>query len=94
MRLTVDVRLAEAVVAAGRAYAAVGIAFALAFVVRGVRRIDPSAAAGTIGFRALIVPGVAALWPLLAWRWLRATGEVPQQHDAHTDAAPREGRRP
>ncbi len=87
MRLTVDVRVAQVVVGACLAYAAAGIAFALAFVARGVRLVDAAAADGTVGFRVLILPGVAALWPLLAWRWLRATGVVPQQHDAHGDAA-------
>lgn len=94
MRLTVDLRVAEAVVAAGYTYAAAGIAFALAFIAFGARRIDPGAAAGTVGFRILILPGVAALWPLLAWRWLTATGDVPRQRDAHGDAASHEGRQP
>lgn len=94
MRLTVGLQVAEAVVAAGHAYAVAGIAFALAFIASGARRIDPGAAAGTVGFRILILPGVAALWPLLAYRWLAATGDVPQQHDAHADAAPHEDRTP
>ena len=29
---------------------------------------------GTWGFRLLILPGAAALWPLLLLRWLRAKG--------------------
>jgi hypothetical protein len=53
-------------------YLAVGLVFALVFVVRGVERVDPAAHGGTRGFRALIVPGCAALWPLLLARWLRA----------------------
>lgn len=89
-----DLQVAEAVVAAGYAYAAAGIAFALAFVALGARRIDPGAAAGTIGFRMLILPATAALWPLLAWRWLTATGDLPQQHDAHGDAASHGSPRP
>ncbi len=53
-------------------YVAIGIAFAVAFVLRGANRIDPSARTGTWGFRVLIFPGAAALWPLLLVRWLRA----------------------
>lgn len=68
------------------AYLALGAAFAVAFVVAGVDRVDPGAAGGTVGFRLLILPGAAALWPLLARRWWAARGEVPEQHDAHTDA--------
>lgn len=53
------------------AYAAVGVVFALAFVTRGVGRIDAAARGAPIGFRLLIAPGAAALWPLLLRRWLR-----------------------
>lgn len=94
-----SVAVAEALVATIAAYTAVGIAFALAFVVRGAGRIDPSAAAGTIGFRILIFPGAAALWPLLARRWRRTNGVPPAQptsasrsaRDAHADGARRTG---
>lgn len=53
-------------------YLGLGVAFAVAFVARGVATVDPAARGGTIGFRLLIIPGSAALWPLLARRWLRA----------------------
>ena len=46
------------------AYAALGLAFALAFAARGVK-------GGTLGFRIVIIPGAAAFWPFLLWRWLR-----------------------
>lgn len=52
-------------------YAILGIAFAAWFVGGGVGRIDQAAARGPIGFRLIIVPGVAALWVVLAalvWR--------------------------
>lgn len=63
--------LAEIVVSVLGAYVAAGLVFAGVFVVWGVGRIDPVARAGTIGFRLLILPGCAALWPLLAVRWRR-----------------------
>ena len=44
-------------------YLGVGIVFAIAFVWKGVGEIDPAAKDGTIGFRLLILPGTAALWP-------------------------------
>ncbi len=61
-------------------YAAVGLAFAFAFVVRGANRIDPSARIGTRGFRVLIFPGAAALWPLLLVRWLRSS-DIPESEN-------------
>ena len=54
------------------AYAAVGLLFALAFIIVGVQRIDSRAAGAGAAFRILIAPGAAALWPPLALRWLRA----------------------
>ncbi|MBZ0115338.1 MAG: hypothetical protein K8J08_22985 [Thermoanaerobaculia bacterium] len=50
-------------------YATLGLCFGLPFVWRGVGRIDPQAEQGSWGFRWMILPGVVALWPLLAWRW-------------------------
>ncbi|MEO0649773.1 MAG: hypothetical protein AAFZ65_03740 [Planctomycetota bacterium] len=68
-------------------YAAAGLVFGLCFVTRGVSRVDPTAADGSWGFRVLILPGAAALWPLLAQRWLRGTGAPPAERNAHRDAA-------
>ena len=58
-----------------QAYSAVGVVFALAFVMKGAGRVDPTAQTGTWGFRVLIFPGAAALWPWLMSRWLRAPRE-------------------
>jgi len=53
------------------------IVFALAFVSVGVQRVDVEARGAGLGFRALIFPGVVALWSV----WLRlwepgATGDA------------------
>ena len=53
-------------------YAAVGLAVAGAFVVFGVTRVLPEPVAVTVGARALIFPGAAALWPYVLIRWLRS----------------------
>jgi hypothetical protein len=53
-------------------YFALGAAFALVFVTVGVQRLDPQAQGAGWGFRLLIFPGAAALWPLLALRWAGA----------------------
>lgn len=52
------------------AYAAFGLLFAVVFVVAGVGRIDHAAAGSGLGFRLMILPGAAALWPLLLVRWI------------------------
>ncbi len=72
-------------------YAACGLLFALVFLVRGVERLDPAARDSSLGFRLAILPGVAALWPVLARRWLRlrrAGAEGPPlESNAHRRAA-------
>ena len=79
--------IATGFVTVGGVYLLVGVLFALAFVTRGVNRLEPSAADGSWGFRVLIFPGTVALWPLLARRWLRAAGQQPEERNAHRDAA-------
>jgi hypothetical protein len=57
-------------------YALAGVVFALAFVTVGVARLDPAARGTSWSFRVLILPGSAALWPLLAVKWARHRGET------------------
>ena len=68
-------------------YLAVGIVFAVPFLVKGVGKIDPVAAEGTVGFKLIIVPGVMALWPLLARRWLTGVTMPPEEKNPHRSAA-------
>jgi hypothetical protein len=51
-------------------YGLVGVLFGLAFVARGAATLDPAARDAGWGFRLLLLPALAAFWPLLAWRWL------------------------
>jgi hypothetical protein len=51
-------------------YAAAGVVFAMAFLALGVARVDAQAKGAGLGFRLLILPGVAALWPVLLKRWM------------------------
>ena len=53
-------------------YAAVGIVFAIVFVIAGIGVVDPVARSSSTGFRLVVMPGCAALWPLLLRRWMRA----------------------
>ncbi len=69
------------------AYALIGLLFAIPFVFRGVNKIDPSARDGSLGFRLLILPGAAAFWPLLMRRWMRGESTLPEEDNAHREAA-------
>jgi hypothetical protein len=68
-------------------YLALGAAFAVAFAIAGVQRIDPAARGAGWGFRLIILPGAAALWPLLLRRWLSGDTAPPRERNAHRDAA-------
>ena len=74
-------------------YAAAGWLFALVFVTFGVTRVDETARGASWGFRLFILPGVAALWPLLAWRWYQACSlglaSIPVERTAHRRMAAR-----
>ena len=64
--------VAHWLVAGAGAYALAGLLFAVPFAWRGAGALEPVARAGTPGFRLLIIPGAATLWPWLLVRWLRA----------------------
>lgn len=54
------------------AYATCGLAFAVPFAASWAGRIDPAARAAPAAFRAAIVPGAAAMWPVLLLKRVRA----------------------
>ena len=64
-------------------YLACGFLFALPFAFVGVSKIDPHASHGSWGFRLLIIPGSAALWPILLWRWAKGVHEPPEECTTH-----------
>ena len=74
------------------AYLAVGLLFAIPFVLVGVRSIDPHAVHGSWGFRVLIIPGTMFLWPLLARRWMKGIHVPPEENNPHRCAARKEAR--
>lgn len=64
---------------AAGAYLALGAAFALAFQVFGLAKIDPAVKGAGLPFRLFITPGLVALWPVMAVKWLKAIrGKQPQ----------------
>jgi len=63
-------------------YALAGLVFALVFLPRAALRVDPHLAGAPWTVRLLILPGVVALWPVLARRW--ATGATaPVERTPH-----------
>ncbi|MBK8979927.1 MAG: hypothetical protein IPM29_28855 [Planctomycetes bacterium] len=75
----------ETLLLAVAVYLALGLAFAVPFVIAGAARIDPAARAATVGFRLAIVAGVAVFWPLLLRRWLRPVDVI--ESNAHRRAS-------
>ncbi|MFK7959260.1 MAG: hypothetical protein AB8G96_01940 [Phycisphaerales bacterium] len=55
-------------------YAFVGLVFGVLFVLRGAGALDAGARGGSLGFRILVLPGAAALWPWLLLRWRGMSG--------------------
>jgi hypothetical protein len=79
--------IASVFVHALTAYAAIGLVFGVLFVTKGVTRLDPAARGASLGFRLIILPGVVALWPVLAQRWRAGRGVA--ERNPHRDAAGR-----
>ena len=67
--------IARILILVGTIYVVAGMVFALYFVARGINRVDPAARGSGIGFRLLMLPGAAGLWPLLLRRVLRGDGK-------------------
>ena len=75
--------LAKAFVYTLVAYATLGFVFAVPFVWIGVQRLDSEARGSGISFRLLILPGVAAFWPIFLNRWRRGSIEPPVEKNPH-----------
>ena len=78
--------IAKAVVSVFEWYAAAGVAFALLFLPRGLNRVDPRTTGAPKTLRLLILPGVAAFWPLFARRWI-AGKTAPVERTPHRSRA-------
>jgi hypothetical protein len=78
--------LAKASVFIFESYSGLGLLFAVPFVWAGVQRLDPEAKGSGIGFRLLILPGVAAFWPMFLYRWRRGLVDPPVEKNPHRSA--------
>jgi hypothetical protein len=74
---------AKAIVYTLAIYAGLGFLFAMPFVWFGVQRVDSEAQGSGVGFRLLILPGVAAFWPMFLYRWTRGIVEPPVEKNPH-----------
>ena len=68
-------------------YVGLGLVFALVFVWIGVQSLDSEAQGSGIGFRLLIMPGVAAFWPMLLYRWTKRVTVPPVEHNPHRQSS-------
>lgn len=84
--------IAEWIVNLAMIYAAVGVLFAVAFLIFGIGRMDSATKGSPVTFRLLILPGIAALWPILLKRWLNGQAHPPVEKNPHRQIA-REGTR-
>jgi hypothetical protein len=81
-----SLEVAQVVVGFFELYALAGVAFALLFLPRGVVRVDPRMAGAPNALRLLILPGVAALWPVFVRRWIGGAPE-PVERNPHREKA-------
>jgi len=71
------VLLAHVILWAMIGYALIGLLVAVWFVATQVERIDPAARAAPWSFKLIILPGAAALWPVvLGWSRRGRTGRT------------------
>lgn len=74
---------AKAIVYGLEVYAGLGFVFALVFVWVGVQSLDSEAQGSGVVFRLLILPGVAAFWPMLLYRRAKRVTEPPVEQNPH-----------
>lgn len=72
-------------------YVIAGLVFASYFSFFAVKRFDEAAKESGVAFRAIIFPGVVALWPILLARMLRGL-QAPDERNAHRISARRRAR--
>jgi hypothetical protein len=69
----------EIILTAISIYLICGFVFAVAFVIKGIDKVDEGAHGSTIGFRIIIIPGVIVFWIFLLKKWMKAGKE--NRHD-------------
>ena len=67
-------------------YVVAGVLFALVFLWRGIHVVDHRVVGAPFSMRVLILPGLVALWPVFARRWVSGAGE-PVERTPHRSKA-------
>lgn len=49
-----------------------GLLFAIAFIIKGIHKIDDGAAGTGLGFKLIQIPGITIFWPVLLNKWRKA----------------------
>jgi hypothetical protein len=52
-------------------YLLLGFVFGLAFMAKGITKIDEAAKGSSISFRIIIFPGMMVFWPVLLRKWIK-----------------------
>jgi membrane-anchored glycerophosphoryl diester phosphodiesterase (GDPDase) len=60
-------------------YLAIGLVFALPYLVRGMRQHDPSALGSSWVFKLLLLPSTVLLWPVLLRKWAQRSSAQPNE---------------
>jgi len=60
-------------------YLVTGLIFGIAFISKGVTKIDEAARGSGWGFRLIILPGSIIFWPVLLKKWMDAPKD--KRHD-------------
>ena len=53
-------------------YLLIGVTFSIAFTLLGAKAIDQVAKTTSFGFKLLVLPASALLWPIMLAKWIRA----------------------
>ena len=80
---------AKVVVALFELYVLTGVGFAVLFLARAIVRLDHRLEGAPRTLRLLILPGVVALWPLFAKRWMTGAPEPIERNPHRAKAAAR-----
>ena len=83
------IEAAEFVVALFEVYTLAGVGCAVLILPRAIARLDHRIEGSPKALRLLILPGVAALWPLFAWRWMAGVSEPAERNPHRTKAGAR-----
>ncbi len=60
-------------------YLVAGFIFAIAFLTKGIRKVDENIHGSSKGFFLIIIPGVMVFWPFLLKKWMQTSGNKHKQ---------------